>query len=125
MANGGEKTILSAAIHVYPQLGQCKWAMAETGVQVRLAYARLTSDEATRMLEFCANKSIGLPTQNLISTQTTSNTTSTGQVNFTIDQRNIDMLAFTFPCSKTCLDYCPNPFLKNLEFKAQGRTLGG
>jgi hypothetical protein len=60
-----------------PQIGNCTWNMADTGVQVRLAYARLTSDEATRLLEFCANKSLGLPTQNLISTKTTSNTAGT------------------------------------------------
>jgi hypothetical protein len=115
----------SFQVNVAPNLSSCSWKMADTGVQVRLAYARLTSDEATRLLEFCANKSLGLPTQNLISTQTTSSTAGTTAVNFTIDQPNIDLLCFTFPFSKTVLDFCPNPFLYNLEFKAQGRTLGG
>jgi hypothetical protein len=99
--------------------------MADTGVQVRLAYARLTTEEAGRLLQFCANKSIGLPTQNLISTQTTNTVKDATQVNFSIDQPNIDMIAFTFPFSETALDYCPNPFLDTLSFRAQGRELGG
>jgi hypothetical protein len=113
----------SVQLTSHPNL--CTWSAHGTGVQVRLAYARLTSDEATRLLEFYANKSIGLPTQNLISAQTTSAITGATSVNFSIDQPNIDMIGFTFPFSDTAIDWCPNPYLNNLSFQAQGRQLGG
>jgi hypothetical protein len=35
------------------------------------------------------------------------------------------MIGFTFPFSDTAIDWCPNPFLNNMSFQAQGRQLGG
>jgi hypothetical protein len=112
-------------INLYGVPNKSSWKMQGSGVQLRLAYARLVSEEATRLLEFCAGKSIGLPTQNFVSVLTTPATKGSSAVNFNIDQPNIDMIVYTFPYSTTVLDYCPNPWLVNAEFKAQGRTLGG